>query len=120
MYDFCLRFPETELISSFGILSMRPISFLSGAQLETWGCEQLDFIIHHFGKEAVSSWKDEDGTAASNISCPLVDAQATREEWQAVKETVMAQLYPRDNTHTLWKLISQYHGDSFPNLIKLA
>ena len=34
------RFPETELLSSFGVLSMRPISLLSSDDLKTWGNEQ--------------------------------------------------------------------------------
>ncbi|XP_060076187.1 uncharacterized protein LOC132555845 [Ylistrum balloti] len=42
------RFPDTELISAFGILSMRPIGLISGEELESWGNEQLDVILDHF------------------------------------------------------------------------
>nr|KAG5687143.1 hypothetical protein BaRGS_019221 [Batillaria attramentaria] len=55
------RFSETELISAFGIFSMRPITFLSDEEMKDWGCEKLDILLNHFGKEAVSTWKDEAG-----------------------------------------------------------
>ena len=116
----CFRFPETELISAFGVLSMRPITFLSEDQLNTWGCDQLDQLLDHFGKEVEVTWKEEDGSEKSNISTPLCDPEATREEWKEAKSTVKAQLYPRDSTDSLWKLISQFHKADFPNLMKLA
>ena len=117
---FFFRFPQRELISAFGVLSMRPITFLGDEELSTWGCEQIVALIDHFGKEQVSVWEDEDRNAVRETSGPIIDAQATKQEWSLVKETVKAQMYPRDSTVALWKLISQFHSDTFPNLIKLA
>ncbi|KAK7463279.1 hypothetical protein BaRGS_00038146 [Batillaria attramentaria] len=108
------RFSETELISAFGIFSMRPITFLSDEEMKDWGCEKLDILLNHFGKEAVSTWKDEAGDAVRETSCPLLDAEAARAEWRMAKETVRTQLYPRDNTVALWKLISKFHSGRSP------
>ena len=41
-------------------------------------------------------------------------------EWALVKETVLAEHYPRHSMSSLWQLISKYHKADFPNLIKLA
>ena len=36
---------------AFGILGMRPISFLSEGDLETYGNKELDILINHYGKD---------------------------------------------------------------------
>ena len=41
------------------------------------------------------------------------------EEWQLVKQVVIAEQYPRDSMHQLWSLIVKYHPE-FPNLNILA
>ena len=41
-------------------------------------------------------------------------------EWIQLKEVVLAEHYPRDNMYNLWNLIGQYHGDDFPNMMKLG
>ena len=50
----------------------------------------------------------------------MVNAEACRAEWSMAKEIVMQQLYPRDSTKILLKLLHDYHKDSLPNLMTLA
>ena len=107
------RFPQsqTDLLSAFGVLSMRPISFLNGNDLKEWGNDKIEALLGHFGKEIQHE---------TTVSTPLVDPTKTREEWGMIKPVVIQEGYPRDNTATLWSLIRQYHEESFPNLLKLS
>ena len=56
----------------------------------------------------------------TTTSKPIIDYEATQEEWRNIKPKTVALMYPRDKTSNLWALINQYHGDEYPNLIKLA
>ncbi|KAK7505926.1 hypothetical protein BaRGS_00002648 [Batillaria attramentaria] len=114
------RFPDSELMSAFGCLGMRPISFLSGEDLTNWGTSDLEKLLDHFGEERKVTWTDSEGVEQAKKSAPVVDKEATRREWKDLKETVNAQHYPRDNFAKLWQLISRFHKESFPNLSKLA
>lgn len=42
------------------------------------------------------------------------------QEWQQIKQVVKHQGYPRPSTAKLWGLIKEFHGDDYPNLIKLV
>jgi len=98
---------------------MRPVSFLSSEDLTTWGNDQLDVLLDHYGSEKTHRWKQ--GTEQKTTTTPaLVDPEATRSEWQELKSVVRVQMYPRDSIFTLWRLISEFHRDMCPNLIKLA
>lgn len=113
------RFPDTDLLSAFGILSMRPISHLSGEELEEWGNAQLETLLAHYGVEKTHKWKERKG-AKSIIATAVVDGEATRKEWSDIKAKVVAQMYPRNSMEVLWGLIVKFHKDDCPNLIKLA
>ena len=54
------RFPETELLSSFCVLSMRPISLLSSDDLKTWGNEKLLVLTEHYGETQSHTYINED------------------------------------------------------------
>ena len=107
------RFPQASLDVSmaFGILGMRPISFLSEDDLETYGNKELDIQINHYGK---------DQTLNGVVSKGIIDGDKCFLEWNILKRLVINQKYPRDKLSGLWKLIYMYHRDSVPNLIKLA
>lgn len=114
------RFPDGALMSAFGILAMRPISLLSEEELTQFGAEKLEMLLGHYGAEQTHTWKEGDPSVHTKKSSPLVDAQATREEWIRAKTTVHPQHYPRGTITALWTMMVQHHADDFPNLCKLA
>ena len=113
------RFPDTSLLSSFGILSLRPLSFLSDEQLRVFGEDELDRLIAHYGEEPKHTWKEE-GENQISTSPPIINGDEARQEWALLKRIVKAQHYPRDSLWRLWALISKYHSEDFPNLLILA
>ena len=110
------RFPakDSNLILNFGVLCTRPLSFLSKNELSTWGDETIETLITHFGKEQTHKYSDIFSKAT-----PLIEADESRKEWTKVKPLVVNCGYPRDKLSILWGLISKYHKDDFPNLLKL-
>lgn len=103
------RFPQgsKNIISAFGIVSMRPLCFVSTNEVSVWRDKELDVLLTHVAKE-------EAGSPA------LVNEQAARREWSVLKPLVLKQKYPRDRMEDLWGIINHYHADMFPNLLKLA
>ena len=97
---------------------MRPLSFLSAHQLEEYGTKEIKALCDFYGSPQTSSWL-EDGEQQEKTSQPLIDPVKTIEEWQLVKQVVIAEQYPRDSMHQLWSLIVKYHPE-FPNLNILA
>lgn len=66
-----LRFPDSHLMSSFNVLGMRPVTLLSGADLD-----QLMGIL--------------------TVTSPaVVSARDTTAEWMSAKKKVKCQMYPR-------------------------
>ena len=98
---------------------MRPISLLGPHELEEWGNDHLDILIQKYGHEQTHTWKEE-GELITKTSEPLIDPDATKAEWKDIKTTVVSQMYPRNSMENLWLLISTYHKDDYPNLMKLA
>ena len=94
---------------------MRPITFLSDKELPAWSNDSLEILIKHYRHAAIHTYKGEDYLAP-----PMVDAEATRLEWQNLKALVKLQQYLRDSTATLWSLIVKFHREDFPNLFILA
>ena len=109
------RFPanESNVMFAFGVLGLRPISFLSHKDLIDWGNDQIEILISHFGHTKTSA-------ISGKTADPVIDAESTRKEWGLVKPLVIKSGYPRDKMSTLWGFINTYHKDEFPNLIKLA
>lgn len=107
------RFPKAELsvATSFSVLSMRPLSFLSKEEQESYGNKELQVLIDHYGEAAKSG---------DIISDPLIDKVKCQEEWSLAKKIVMEQRYPRDSTKILWKLLFDFHKDVLPNMIILS
>ena len=103
------RFPQgsKNIISAFGILNMRPLSFVPTNEVSVWGDEELDVLLTQFAKEEAA------GPA-------LVNEQAVRYEWSVLKPLVLKQKYARDRMEDLWGIINHYHPDMFPSLLKLA
>ena len=113
------RFSGTDIMTAFGVLSMRPLSFLSSEDLDIWGNDQIEKLAAHYGFPQTHKWKDG-SEEKSTTSPPLIDPEATIEEWKVMKPRVVAHMYPRDDTQKLWNLINQYSPDEYPNMIKLA
>ena len=107
------RFPReaVDVSTSFHVFGMRPLSFLSDEQKEEFGNRELEILLDHYGNEK------KIGDVSSE---PMVNAEACRAEWSMAKKIVMQQLYPRDSTKILLKLLHDYHKDSLPNLMTLA
>ena len=103
----CFPVGSKNTISAFGVLAMRPLSFVSSDELTEWGNKELDQIL------SVGSKKK---TAPHLVIQKLPDMSA----WSVVKPLVLQQRYPRDRIDNLWGIIKQCHGDMFPNLLKLA
>ena len=96
------RFPNEcqDILSQLAVLSLKPVSFLSRDQLSLWGNSEIASLAKHYDS--------------------LVSSEATKLEWNILKEIVNKQGYPRGNMPKLWQVIAMYHRDEFPNLIKLA
>ena len=54
------------------------------------------------------------------MSEPLIDKDTCLAEWTMAKEVVLQNHYPRDSLSKLYKLLCEFHKDSFPNLLILA
>ena len=93
------------MLSSFGIMSMRPISFLDSAALKTWGDEQLEALINHFGMEKTRKWVDDNNEKKTSTVGPIIEPEATRYEWNEIKLKVLSQMHPRTEMENLWRLI---------------
>ncbi len=106
------RFPDTDILTAFGVLSLRPISYLSQEELKTSGNDQIQSLVEHYGQEKTHSWV-EDGEEKSTTSKAIIDPGDTIKEWEILKEVVLAQMYPRDKTASLWELIPTYHKADF-------
>ena len=113
------RFPCDDLLSSFSVLSLRPITFLKSDELEEYGQNEIRSLCDHYGAEKSFTWK-ENGLEKEKTTPPLVALDETLEEWQLLKKTVLAEQYPRDCMWQLWNLIVTYHAKDFPNLVTLA
>ena len=109
------RFPDTELMSAFCVLGLRPISLLSEEELAVWGDESIIRLCEHFAQEQKHCYDDTEV-----VSQPKIEQDATLKEWKLLKNVVLANRYPRKSTADLWRLISEYHHQDFPNLIFLA
>ena len=42
------RFSGTDMVTTFGVLSMRPLSFLSSEDLDDWGNGQIEKLTAHY------------------------------------------------------------------------
>ena len=116
---FIFRFPGDDLLSSFSVLSMRPLSFLTPQQLLTYGCKEIQLLCDYYGNAKTSSWK-VDGELQNKTSNAVIDTDKTLEEWQLAKQVVVAEQYPREEMWKLWSLVVKYHASDFPNLLVLA
>ena len=108
-------------MTSMCVLGLRPVTLLNDEALQTWGNDSIRVLADHFGTERNHTYTDVDTGDANTVrSPPLVDSTATVSEWREVKQVVKMQGYPRNSTSEVWGIIKQYHGDQFPNLLKLA
>ena len=72
-----------DLVSSFSCLGLRPLSFLTSAERETWGNGDLECLMKQDGEEK----RNRSGGKADK----LVEPEACREEWARLKEVVLSQ-----------------------------
>lgn len=101
---FVCRFPKDNILSSFGILGLRPISFLSKTDLQEYGNKEINTLCDYYGKPQTVSWK-ADGVTEKATSQPVINSTETKAEWSYLKHVVLAEIYPRDKLSSLWQLI---------------
>ena len=90
---------------------MRPLSLLSAEDQAAYGMKEMNILTDFYGKKA------QNGDV---VSKPLVRKDVCMEEWSVAKKTVLQNMYPRDSTKRLYKLLFDFHRDAFPNLLVLA
>ena len=97
------RFPDDDsnVIYAFSILAMRPLSFVSKADLGTWGNEKLEVLLKQYGEKKVSKPLADEPVQTCE---PLINVDQAREEWTKVKNLVLQEGYPRDKMSVLWVL----------------
>ena len=107
------RFPResVDVSTAFHIFGLRPLSFLTDEQKEEYGSREIDILLTHYGSEK---------KVGEVVSKPMINAEACRAEWSVAKKIAMDQMYPRDSTKILWKLMYMHHRESLPNLMILA
>ncbi|KAJ8353428.1 hypothetical protein SKAU_G00209950 [Synaphobranchus kaupii] len=95
------RFPKeaTDIVSMFSVLALHHIP---EGELEGYGNDKVDFLIIRYGS-SIGPHK------------PLISAQETKAECLCLKRLVVAEKYPCGKIGRLYKIISQHHGESFPN-----
>ena len=52
------RFPCDDLLSSFNVLSLRPINFLKSDELEEYGQNEIRSLCGHYEAEKTFTWKE--------------------------------------------------------------
>ena len=72
------RFPSCELLSGFGVLGMRPLSEVGN--VDEWGADKIEILIHHYGEEQQHTYKDSDGKNVTVSSPPIIHPEDTRAE----------------------------------------
>ena len=109
------RFPDDDsnVIYAFSILAMKPLSFVSKADLGTWGNEKLEVLLKQYGERKVSKPLADEPVQTCE---PLINVDKAREEWAKVKNLVLQEGYQRDKMSVLW---GQHYKQDYPNLIKL-
>ena len=115
------RFTNTELMTSLGVLAMRPITFLQDEEVDDWGDEYMEIMLKHYGNEQTHTYKDPE--SKQNVTCtspPKIDSCEARREWKKMKSIIRSQKYPRHSMASLWTLIMQYHACECPNIAVLA
>ncbi|XP_023931989.1 zinc finger protein 862-like [Lingula anatina] len=107
------RFPQDHLdmVTAFGYLSIRPLSFLSESERENWGEVPIQKLASHYGNIV-----EHHGSK----SVPIIIEKQGMSEWSKLKELVFRMGYARDATYNLWSIIKTHHSEDFPNLLKLA
>ena len=118
-FIFPFRFPSDSLLHAFSVLSMRPLSFLGASDLANYGVKEIKELCDRYGVDKTASWV-ADGQTHKQTSAAHFDPDETKKEWDQLKHVVLAEHYPRDSAAKLWKLIVKFHGDDFPNIVKLA
>ena len=99
---------------------MRPLSCVPSVELDEWGNEDVQRLVNHYGQTQTHTFLDENKDEHKVTSLPILCPEDVMSEWVMLKETVLKEQYPRDNTAVLWGLIARYHKESFPEMIKLA
>ncbi len=113
---FCCRFPDTDMMCAFSVLAMRPISILGDDEIVQWGNDSIKQLTDFYGNDQHHTDPDGKVTDSEALDYPL----ETEREWQSAKLLVRDQQYPRTSLLSLWEIMLKFHGDEFPNLLKLV
>ena len=113
------RFPSDDQLSSYAVLSTRPISLLSLERLEEYRQKKIQTLCDYNGASKTLKWK-ENGVQTEKTTTPLINPEKATDEWGLLKTVVVAEQYPSDFMWELWYLINKFHSSDFPNLITPA
>ena len=100
------RFPDDvqSLVSAFSVLGVRGLRFVSQDDLQSYGTEKIMTLFEQY--------KASDYIAH--------ESGILRQEWSCLKKLIIEQQYGYSKMGELWQIISDFHSDTFPNLLKLA
>jgi len=108
------RFPADDLLTSFGILAMRPISMMLKTEVDTYWDEEIDKLCTYYGEAKTVQWEIS-RSIEKKTSEPVIDSVKAKIEWAFLKKVVLAEKYPQGVMCKLWHLIDHHHREDFPN-----
>ena len=73
---------------------------------EELGAKEIETLLSDFGVGKVDKEKSSHP--------PLIEREATRQEWAVLNEVGGQQHYPTFNMKQLWKIIAENHRETFP------
>ena len=114
------RFPETEMLSKFCVLGMKPLQFMLDKELELWGNNGVADIAKFYCEE--QQHKDPEGvetTSGPFLQCTPDDIVT---EWVKCKDMVKSNKYSTHSLSAVWTALAKLQEEGslqFPNLSKL-
>ena len=113
------RFPLTDLLFRFSLLAMRPIRFLSEAELAELGKQEIQTQCSHYGQDQTATW-GADGKDHQSASPAGIDAEQALKEWDILKKVVACRTLPQRFHLEIVEPHCAVSQERFPNLVTLA
>ncbi|KAL3879846.1 hypothetical protein ACJMK2_032125 [Sinanodonta woodiana] len=113
------RFPADDLLTSFGILAMRPISMMLKTEVDRYGDEEIDRLCTYYGETKTVQWEIS-RTIERKTSDPVGDFVKAKSEWAFLKKVVLAEKYHQGVMSKLWHLIDYHHLRGFSQLAQVS
>ena len=118
------RFPDSEMMSRFAVLNMRPLQFLEGKDLELWGNEDIQAVAEFYCTRQSHTYKKADKTTAVSYSDPFLQCSPADvlREWERCKTIVKCNRFTNLPLSSPWMFLAKLQEGSLdcPNMIKLV